>query len=166
MSTPSPTKTIGLLAYDDMQALDLAGPLDVFGGANSLGSERTSSGTIHPLPPSTANVLCPVCSPKYSNASLPSLVRDVGAAARTCHLLYPLRKRRARCRLSCARRVRSCARRLHLASGVDDLRGPMLRTSRFEVLYLRMTLPRWRAKVAGLYATYKPLHTSVLHSRA
>jgi transcriptional regulator GlxA family with amidase domain len=29
-------KTIGLLAYDDMQALDLAGPLDVFGGANSL----------------------------------------------------------------------------------------------------------------------------------
>ncbi|MBQ4853926.1 hypothetical protein IMW82_04495 [Rhodanobacter sp. B2A1Ga4] len=36
MSTPSPTKTIGLLAYDDMQALDLAGPLDVFGGANSL----------------------------------------------------------------------------------------------------------------------------------
>ena len=36
MNTPSPTKTIGLLAYDDMQALDLAGPLDVFGGANSL----------------------------------------------------------------------------------------------------------------------------------
>ncbi|HEX7129142.1 MAG TPA: GlxA family transcriptional regulator [Rhodanobacteraceae bacterium] len=30
------TRTIGLLAYDDMQALDLAGPLDVFGGANSL----------------------------------------------------------------------------------------------------------------------------------
>lgn len=34
-ATPS-TRTIGLLAYDDMQALDLAGPLDVFGGANSL----------------------------------------------------------------------------------------------------------------------------------
>jgi transcriptional regulator GlxA family with amidase domain len=31
------TKAIGLLAYDDMQALDLAGPLDVFGAANSLG---------------------------------------------------------------------------------------------------------------------------------
>src|SRR3546814_6318233 len=30
------SRTIGLLAYDDMQALDLAGPLDVFGGANSL----------------------------------------------------------------------------------------------------------------------------------
>lgn len=32
LSTP---KTVGLLAYDDMQALDLAGPLDVFGGANA-----------------------------------------------------------------------------------------------------------------------------------
>lgn len=31
-----PIKTIGLLAYDDMQALDLAGPLDVFGAANAL----------------------------------------------------------------------------------------------------------------------------------
>lgn len=30
----SPTKTIGLLAYEDMQALDLAGPLDAFGVAN------------------------------------------------------------------------------------------------------------------------------------
>lgn len=29
------TSTIGLLAYDDMQALDLAGPLDVFGAANA-----------------------------------------------------------------------------------------------------------------------------------
>lgn len=36
MNTSPPTKTIGLLAYDDMQALDLAGPLDVFGGANAL----------------------------------------------------------------------------------------------------------------------------------
>src|SRR6185437_13264742 len=36
MRAHSPTKTIGLLAYDDMQALDLAGPLDVFGGANGL----------------------------------------------------------------------------------------------------------------------------------
>src|SRR5690348_15988030 len=36
MRAHSSTKTIGLLAYDDMQALDLAGPLDVFGGANSL----------------------------------------------------------------------------------------------------------------------------------
>lgn len=33
---PLPTRTIGLLAYDDMQALDLAGPLDVFGAANAL----------------------------------------------------------------------------------------------------------------------------------
>lgn len=31
-ANPSP-RTIGLLAYDDMQALDLAGPLDVFGAA-------------------------------------------------------------------------------------------------------------------------------------
>jgi transcriptional regulator GlxA family with amidase domain len=30
------TKTIGLLAYDDMQALDLVGPLDVFGAANAF----------------------------------------------------------------------------------------------------------------------------------
>lgn len=30
------TAAIGLLAYDDMQALDLAGPLDVFGAANLL----------------------------------------------------------------------------------------------------------------------------------
>jgi transcriptional regulator GlxA family with amidase domain len=34
-ANPSP-RIIGLLAYDDMQALDLAGPLDVFGAANSL----------------------------------------------------------------------------------------------------------------------------------
>jgi len=36
MSTPSSARTIGLFAYDDMQVLDLAGPLDVFGGANTL----------------------------------------------------------------------------------------------------------------------------------
>lgn len=36
MTAQSSPRTIGLLAYDDMQALDLAGPLDVFGGANAL----------------------------------------------------------------------------------------------------------------------------------
>lgn len=36
MNAQPSTRTIGLLAYDDMQALDLAGPLDVFGGANSF----------------------------------------------------------------------------------------------------------------------------------
>lgn len=36
MRAPSPSKTVGLLAYDDMQVLDLAGPLDVFGGANAF----------------------------------------------------------------------------------------------------------------------------------
>lgn len=30
------TRTVGLFVYDDMQALDLAGPLDVFGAANGL----------------------------------------------------------------------------------------------------------------------------------
>lgn len=35
MLAPTLPKTIGLLAYDDMQVLDLAGPLDVFGGANA-----------------------------------------------------------------------------------------------------------------------------------
>lgn len=35
MRAPFATKTIGLLAYDEMQVLDLAGPLDVFGGANA-----------------------------------------------------------------------------------------------------------------------------------
>ncbi|WP_431637892.1 GlxA family transcriptional regulator [Dyella sp. KULCS107] len=35
MLVPTLPKTIGLLAYDDMQVLDLAGPLDVFGGANA-----------------------------------------------------------------------------------------------------------------------------------
>src|SRR6185437_14980470 len=35
MSAQFPVKTIGLLAYDDMQPLDLAGPLDVFGAANA-----------------------------------------------------------------------------------------------------------------------------------
>lgn len=35
MSTQFSTRTIGLLAYDDMQPLDLAGPLDVFGAANA-----------------------------------------------------------------------------------------------------------------------------------
>ena len=37
MNVPSTIKTIGLLAYDDMQALDLVGPLDVFGAANAFG---------------------------------------------------------------------------------------------------------------------------------
>lgn len=36
MNPPPFVKTIGLLAYDDMQALDLSGPLDVFGAANAL----------------------------------------------------------------------------------------------------------------------------------
>lgn len=38
MSTQFSIKTIGLLAYDDMQPLDLAGPLDVFGAANARAS--------------------------------------------------------------------------------------------------------------------------------
>lgn len=38
MNPPSPSKAIGLLAYDDMQALDLSGPLDVFGAANAFAS--------------------------------------------------------------------------------------------------------------------------------
>lgn len=36
MNARSAVKVIGLLAYDDMQALDLVGPLDVFGAANAL----------------------------------------------------------------------------------------------------------------------------------
>lgn len=36
MNLPPASRTIGLLAYDDMQALDLTGPLDVFGAANAL----------------------------------------------------------------------------------------------------------------------------------
>lgn len=36
MEKQSSTKTIGLLAYDDVQVLDLAGPFDVFGSANAL----------------------------------------------------------------------------------------------------------------------------------
>ncbi|MDN4481874.1 AraC family transcriptional regulator, partial [Demequina muriae] len=42
MTRPNSIKTIGLLAYDDMQALDLAGPLDVFGAANAFGSGSPS----------------------------------------------------------------------------------------------------------------------------
>jgi transcriptional regulator GlxA family with amidase domain len=38
MNPPFPDRTVGLLAYDDMQALDLTGPLDVFGTANALAS--------------------------------------------------------------------------------------------------------------------------------
>ena len=38
MNPSSSIKAIGLLAYDDMQALDLTGPLDVFGAANALAS--------------------------------------------------------------------------------------------------------------------------------
>ncbi|MBN8715012.1 MAG: hypothetical protein J0H50_13805 [Xanthomonadales bacterium] len=34
-----PTRTIGLLAYNGMQALDLAGPFDVFGAANTLAGD-------------------------------------------------------------------------------------------------------------------------------
>lgn len=40
MNLSAPSKTIGLLAYDDMQALDLTGPLDVFGAANSLSAGK------------------------------------------------------------------------------------------------------------------------------
>jgi len=40
-NAPLPTKTIGLLAYDGMQALDLAGPLDAFGAANEWGGGAT-----------------------------------------------------------------------------------------------------------------------------
>lgn len=36
MRNPPSAKTVGLLAYPGMQALDLAGPLDVFGAANAL----------------------------------------------------------------------------------------------------------------------------------
>lgn len=36
MKLPPARTTIGLLAYDGMQALDLTGPLDVFGAANAL----------------------------------------------------------------------------------------------------------------------------------
>lgn len=36
MNPPPASRTIGLLAYNDMQALDLTGPLDVFGAANAL----------------------------------------------------------------------------------------------------------------------------------
>lgn len=44
MNPPASTRTIGLLAYDDMQALDLTGPLDVFGAANALASGRPPYG--------------------------------------------------------------------------------------------------------------------------
>ena len=40
-SATLPAKTIGLLAYDGMQALDLAGPLDAFGAANEWGGGAT-----------------------------------------------------------------------------------------------------------------------------
>ena len=36
MRAQSHIKTIGLFAYDDMQSIDIAGPLDVFGAANEL----------------------------------------------------------------------------------------------------------------------------------
>ncbi len=36
-----PTRTIGLLACDDVQALDLAGPLDAFGAANEVAGGTT-----------------------------------------------------------------------------------------------------------------------------
>lgn len=39
MNPPASPRTLGLLAYDDMQALDLVGPLDVFGAANALQSD-------------------------------------------------------------------------------------------------------------------------------
>jgi hypothetical protein len=46
------TKTIGLLAYDDMQALDLVDPLDVFGAGNAFAPYRLrviglSTQTVH-----------------------------------------------------------------------------------------------------------------------
>ena len=40
MNPPAASSAIGLLAYDDMQALDLTGPLDVFGAANALAHGR------------------------------------------------------------------------------------------------------------------------------
>jgi len=68
MNPSSPIKTIGLLAYDNMQALDLTGPLDVFGAANSLASGMppydlhvigAHTGTVHA---ENGLVVLPACS--------------------------------------------------------------------------------------------------------
>lgn len=70
MNPPSPLKTIGLLAYDDMQALDLTGPLDVFGAANALASGMPPYGLhvigVHTGTVRTENglVVVPACSIK------------------------------------------------------------------------------------------------------
>lgn len=48
MRTQLSIKAIGLLAYDDMQALDLAGPLDVFGAANALAHPSGDPPSISP----------------------------------------------------------------------------------------------------------------------
>ena len=68
MNPSSPIKTIGLLAYDNMQALDLTGPLDVFGAANGLASGMSPydlhvsgahTGTVHA---ENGLVVLPACS--------------------------------------------------------------------------------------------------------
>jgi transcriptional regulator GlxA family with amidase domain len=68
MNPSSPNKTIGLLAYDNMQALDLTGPLDVFGAANALASGMSPydlhvigahTGTVHA---ENGLVVLPACS--------------------------------------------------------------------------------------------------------
>jgi len=68
MNPSSPIKTIGLLAYDNMQALDLTGPLDVFGAANALASGMSPyvlhvigarTGTVHA---ENGLVVLPACS--------------------------------------------------------------------------------------------------------
>jgi len=48
-NTPPSIKTIGLLVNDDMQALDLTGPLDVFGAASTLAGTLTQNSKQEPL---------------------------------------------------------------------------------------------------------------------
>lgn len=88
MRAPPSTRTIGLLVYDDMQALDLAGPLDVFGTANSLAHgtppyELCVMG-LHPRAVRAENGLSivPACSLEDA-PPLETLLIPGGCAART-----------------------------------------------------------------------------------
>ncbi len=48
MSSPSPTRRIGLLGFEAVTALDLVGPMDVFAAANALRAERQQGITMRP----------------------------------------------------------------------------------------------------------------------
>ena len=133
MRAQSSTRTIGLLAYEEMQALDLAGPLDVFGAANSLAHAAPSYELciigLHARPVRAENGLC--ITPAYALDEAPpldTLLIPGGAGARhaigrEAHLLAWLRER-----ATTTRRIVSVCTGVYLLAAAGLLDGRRVTT--------------------------------------